>query len=176
MLQLIPAQDAKEKWIQDYKESFNNASFPGGAGLSEYESIDAWKQDIQSNATLPENSTGKVRSTTFFLMEADILIGMVDIRHFLNDYLLKYGGNIGYSVRKEYRNKGYAKTMLKLALQKCETYGIDKVLITCDNDNIASSKVIEACGGILENIIRNDTEGIREINKGGASSTLFQSS
>ena len=50
--------------------------------------------------------------------------------------------------------------MLKLALQKCETYGIDKVLITCDNDNIASSKVIEACGGILENIIRNDTLGL----------------
>lgn len=79
------------------------------------------------------------------------IIGMIDIRHILNDFLLKSGGHIGYSVRKSERNKGYAKKMLSLALKKCSEFGIENVLVTCSKDNIASVKTILANGGILEN-------------------------
>lgn len=78
---------------------------------------------------------------------------MIDIRHRLNEFLLNFGGNIGYSVRKSERRKGYATEMLKLALKKCIELNIKKVLITCNKDNIGSAKTIISNGGILENEI-----------------------
>jgi len=71
-------------------------------------------------------------------------------------YLVDFGGHLGYSVRPSERRKGYAKTMLKAALDICKNNGIEKVLITCLEDNIASAKTIESCGGILEQIIYDD--------------------
>ena len=79
------------------------------------------------------------------------LIGMIDIRHRLNDYLLNFGGHIGYSIRKSERQQGYATEMLSLALIECLKVNIKKVLITCDKDNVASVKTIIRNGGILEN-------------------------
>ena len=72
------------------------------------------------------------------------------------DYLLNYGGHIGYSVRKSERNKGYAKSMLKYASSFLFSLGLDKILVTCDHENIASKKTIESCGGVLENIVKED--------------------
>ena len=80
------------------------------------------------------------------------ILGMIDIRHCLNDFLLQAGGHIGCGVRKFERKKGYAKQMIKLALEKCKKLKIEKVLITCNEDNIASEKSIISCGGILEDI------------------------
>ena len=72
------------------------------------------------------------------------------------DYLLNYGGHIGYSVRKSERNKGYANSMLKYACSFLFSLALDKVLVTCDHENIASKKSIESCGGVLENIVKED--------------------
>ena len=81
---------------------------------------------------------------------------MIDIRHRLNDYLLNFGGHIGYSVRKSERQKGYATEMLNLALKECVNLGIKKVLITCDKNNVASAKTIINNGGKLENEIAKE--------------------
>ena len=86
------------------------------------------------------------------------VLGMIDIRHYLNEYLTQVGGNIGYSVRKTERNKGYAKQMFKLALEKCKGLKIKKVLITCDEDNIASEKVILSANAKFEDIRNIDGE------------------
>lgn len=74
----------------------------------------------------------------------------------MNEYLLSYGGHIGYSVRRSERKKGYATEMLKLALKECEGLGITKVLLTCDKDNIASAKTIIKNEGILENEVQEE--------------------
>ena len=76
---------------------------------------------------------------------------MIDIRHRLNEYLLQFGGNIGYSVRPSQRRKGYATEMLALALEECRKLGIDRALVTCDKTNIGSAKTIQKNGGVLEN-------------------------
>jgi len=110
-----------------------------------------------SEATVPE---GLVPSSTYLgVREKDnYIIGMIDIRHYLNDFLKQFGGNIGYGVRKTEKNKGYAKQMLKLALEKCKELKIKKVLITCDEDNIASEKVILSANAKFEDIRNIDGE------------------
>lgn len=97
-----------------------------------------------------------VPQTTYWLIDGDNLIGQVDIRHYLNENLLLHGGNIGYGIRTPYQNKGYGTKMLELALKKCKLLKLDKVLITCIENNIASAKVIEKNGGVLENKINMD--------------------
>lgn len=81
------------------------------------------------------------------------LVGMIQVRHYFNEYLEKYAGHIGYSVRPDERRKGYAKEMLKMALPLCRELDIDKVLISCIDGNIASEKTILANGGIYESTV-----------------------
>ena len=98
-----------------------------------------------------------VPATTLLAVDDnDKLIGMIDIRHRLNDYLLQFGGHIGYSVRKSERCKGYATEMLKMSLRVVKELGLDKVLITCNKDNIPSFRVIHKNGGELENEVNNN--------------------
>jgi len=78
------------------------------------------------------------------------VIGAVNIRHRLNDYLLKIDGYIGGAIRPSYRGKGYGSVMLALALEVTKNMGMKKVLITCNKDNIVSEKTIIKNGGIFE--------------------------
>jgi predicted acetyltransferase len=94
-----------------------------------------------------------VPTTKFFLLEegSPKILGVIDVRHRLNDYLLNNpGGHIGYAVAPSERRKGYATEQLRLALEKCREMGIGPVLITCHKENIASVKVIQKNGGVLE--------------------------
>ena len=148
--------------IIKYKEESlkKNPLINGAAGLNNFSSIEDWLEELKkrsSEATVPE---GLVPSSTYLgVREKDnYIVGMIDIRHYLNEYLTQVGGHIGYGVRKTERNKGYAKQMLKLALEKCKELKIKKVLITCDEDNIASEKVILSANVKLEDIRNIDGE------------------
>ena len=88
--------------------------------------------------------------------ENNRLLGLLQIRLELKGYLIDFGGHIGYCVRPSERRKGYAKSMLHQALDICRTMGLDKVMITCLEDNIGSARTIEACGGIFEKIVYDD--------------------
>ena len=81
------------------------------------------------------------------------LVGIIELRHELTDFLLKHGGNIGYSIHPEERKKGYGTEMLRLMLIKCKEHNKKKVLLTCDKENIASAKIMIANGAVLENEI-----------------------
>jgi predicted acetyltransferase len=80
----------------------------------------------------------------------DHVVGRISLRHALTPWLLEVGGHIGYAVRPSARGRGYATRALALMLPVAAAHGIDPVLITCDDTNVASRKVIEANGGVLE--------------------------
>lgn len=82
------------------------------------------------------------------------LVGRVSIRHELNEYLSDFGGHIGYGVRPRHRRRGYATEILRQALVVARAEGVDRVLLTCDDDNIASAAVVERAGGTFDDVRR----------------------
>lgn len=101
-----------------------------------------------------------VPTSTFFCLDTDrdIFVGAVNIRHFLGPDNCHTGGHIGDGIRPSERRKGYATAMIGLALEKCRELGMNKVLMTCDKDNIASAKSIINNGGVFEREIFDDGE------------------
>jgi predicted acetyltransferase len=93
---------------------------------------------------------GFVASTEYWWVEGASFIGRIDIRHRLTDSLKKFGGHIGYEIRKSERKKGHATNMLKAVLPKAYELGIKEALITCDSTNLSSEKVILSAGGIFQ--------------------------
>ena len=98
---------------------------------------------------------GWVPTNTFWLTNMnDEILGVVRIRTSLNhEFVRKFAGHIGYDISPLSRRRGYGMTLLKLALEKAAMINLDKVLITCDDDNIASTKINENNGGIFESKI-----------------------
>lgn len=84
------------------------------------------------------------------------IIGRSEIRHRLNRELEIIGGHIGADIRRSERKKGFGTLILKLTLEKAKELGIEKVLLTCDRNNIASAKTIEKCGGVFDKEMFHD--------------------
>jgi predicted acetyltransferase len=93
-----------------------------------------------------------VPCTTLWWVDGEEYLGRLAIRHVLNDFLLDVGGHIGYDVRPTRRREGHATAMLRQALPWARDLGIDTALVTCDDDNVGSIRVIEAAGGVLEDV------------------------
>jgi predicted acetyltransferase len=96
-----------------------------------------------------------VHATTLWWVEGRTYLGRLSIRHTLNQSLRTLGGHIGYSVRPSARRRGHATAMLTAALPYAHRLGIDPALVTCDDDNVASRKVIEASGGVPDEPYEN---------------------
>lgn len=154
LMLVLPTEQHKQA-VWDYREEFlrNQDSMDGTGGLANAQSFEEWYQNNVNNRSGETVREGLVPATTFLGVEKESgkLVGMIDIRHRLNEYLLQFGGNIGYSVRPSQRRKGYATEMLALALEECRKLGLDRALVTCDKTNIGSAKTIQKNGGVLEN-------------------------
>ena len=135
-----------DEWKLDHEVNQTNHS-PWAIFKNDYHDFDYYLDNLE----IREPKDGKVPDSVFFLLdvERDILLGAVNIRHYLNDYLLKFGGHIGDGIRPSERRKGYAKKMLEHGLHLCRDRGLDEVILGCYKDNIGSKKTIEANSGIL---------------------------
>ena len=149
--------------IQAYRSEFSpEMSMDGSGGLRDCERTEEWLQKVElfkDPNTVPKD---KVQATQYiYVREQDQkVVGVLQIRHYLNELLATWGGHIGYSVAPSERRRGYATEMLALALQKCKELGISRVLITCFPENEGSRRTILKNGGVYESTIYID-----ELNK-----------
>lgn len=138
----------------EYKnEHFNNGEkeLHGSALLDslEYEDWFELTEENSKEETVHENWV--VSDTYFVVRKPDSrIIGMVDIRHYLNGFLAQVGGHIGYGVRPSERKKGYGTEILRMALDHAKGLGLHRVMLGCFKDNKPSSKTILSCGGKKE--------------------------
>ena len=147
---LVTPTKEHESQVMGFREEMlkNNEGFCGCSGLNRVSSYDEWL-DFEGRF----ERLGWTPSATYLgiRLSDGLLVGMIDLRHELSGFLLKYNGQVGYSVRPSERGKGYAVQMLRLVLNEAENFGYKKILVCCNKANIRSAKVIQKCGGVLEN-------------------------
>ncbi len=154
MRMVRPSVEWKNEHEDYIKEWGEPRMTPSSFNLAGYENYDAYLEARQ----IRDNGDQKtVPSTNYFLVdENDRVLAMVDIRHNLMDYLFNVGGHIGYSVRPAERRKGHATRILAEALRKCDELGIQRVLVTCNDDNIGSAKTIIKNGGVEDKSFKEE--------------------
>lgn len=153
-----------EKQILDYREAFLAAgnSMDGCGNLRRFDRVEdwlAWVEATKRPETTPEDL---IPSTQLIAVrETDgAVVGMLQIRHTLNDYTAQYAGHIGYSVRPDERRKGYATRMLRDALPLCRELELRRVLVLCRVENEASRRVILKNGGVYEGTVREPRRNV----------------
>ena len=159
---VLPTIDYKEQaigYINEFKEYDSEVN--GSGALDDYlmeSTYEEWLKKVVADMDTANIPKPRVPALTYFYVreEDNRIVGMVNIRLALNDFLRTEGGHIGYSVRPTERKKGYATSMLQEAVAVCNTIGINDVLVTCDKVNAASAKVIQNCGGELEEEFYSD--------------------
>lgn len=154
---LVRPTEVQLEKVRAYRQAFLDAgdSLDGTGPLRRCEDPKEWLRQVrlmEDPATVPE---GRVLATQYLCVreEDGTVLGMLQLRHYLNEYLEKYAGHIGYSVRPDERRKGVAKWMLREALPICRELGLERVMISCLTDNEASRRTILANGGVYENTV-----------------------
>lgn len=122
---------------------------------TDFEGMIAWLRNAAAGKDLP---SGWVPHSTFWLInQTNKVLGVVNIRHQLTEFLLQEGGHVGYGIRPTERRKGYATKLLALSLVEARALGIQRVLVTCDDDNIGSERTILNNGGVPDKNYTNDS-------------------
>ncbi len=151
---ILPNKEFAGSYIKGEKEYVNEKNRVAASGaelLKTVKDFPVYKQRINWDRKGIKLKKNWVPSTLYWAVVGDKFVGRLSLRHKLNKHLRDVGGHIGYSVVPSQRRKGYATEMLRLSLKKAKQLGFKKVLVTCDEDNIPSRKVIEHNDGILEN-------------------------
>lgn len=155
----ITLKDQYEKYIKEWEDAGEKiVPYASRRHRENYlQLLNHW--DIMETDKVREDSL--VPSTLYFLVDEDNKIyGAIDLRHELNEYLLKVGGHIGYGIRPSERRKGYATRILSLGIEKAKKIGLTKVLVTCNKENLGSAGAIKNNHGRLENEFKEENGNI----------------
>jgi predicted acetyltransferase len=156
---VVPAIDLYDSWAACVAE-FGGAHLDG-ASIPDEEAADVSEEACarlvaktarDRDLSIPP-SPGRVHASAFWITEGSEVVGFIQLRHALNEFLENVGGHIGYSVRPSARRRGHAARALGLVLDEARGLGLERVLLTCDDANEASARTIEAQGGELQDVI-----------------------
>ena len=153
---LIKPKISDKDEMENFKNEFlanNENSMPGSSDFVNFDDYKKWLKHTRAyekSSTVPVE--GHVPATTYLLKRKTDkkILGILQIRHSLNDFLKQFGGNFGGSIRPTERNKGYSAKMINLGLKKAKSLGLNRILITCLSTNFSSAKSIEKAGGKFE--------------------------
>ena len=149
-----PREDEEEEFLRAHRATSPEVPsflhyYQEGMAFGRYLEV-LFEQEQGINPPSPRH----VPSTFLFAFVGGRIVGRVTIRHWLNELLEREGGHIGYVVVPEFRRRGYATAILRLALGIArERCGVDRFLVTCDDDNVGSIRTIEKNGGIFERVV-----------------------
>ena len=159
MIQLVEPSDL---YLKSYIEAYDEykAHHVTAHAFDDARAYDVFEKfnDYKNEHNLKPNRVG---ADYYWLVDdaRSYFIGQISVRHRLTDSLIRYGGHIGYGVRYSEWNRGYGTLMLRLALEKAKELGLERVLVTCDDDNFASARVMEKNGFVLQDKLVNGEEG-----------------
>ncbi|OGI95844.1 hypothetical protein A2917_01160 [Candidatus Nomurabacteria bacterium RIFCSPLOWO2_01_FULL_42_17] len=148
-----PSLVYKDSFIEaakEFEDAGENIYMRGSKPNDDFNQLLIKIKEREEGANLPAD---RVPQTELWFVSGGEFIGWTKIRHKTNEKLLQEGGHIGYSIRPSKRKMGFGNKILNLALQEAEKLGMEKVLVTCDDDNEGSARIIENNGGVLENKI-----------------------
>ena len=136
--------------VPEYENGFYNPA--SEEDLINETIFQAWLKRKYEESNSINLEEGCVPQTIYWVMNGDKIVGVGKLRHYLNEKLLKSGGHIGLGILSEFRDKGVGTEALKFLIREAETLGIENILLTNDEDNYASRKIVEKCGGVLDSI------------------------
>ncbi len=159
---IAPTVRLHAAWLSAHRE-WGPGLHEDGFGLWASDEVDspdgfaAWVRRLNDQADPAKPlDAGRVRCTYRWIVEGDQVLGAITLRHELNDIALRVIGHVGYGIRPSARGRGLATWALGRMLGEARTLGLDRVLVTCEADNVASARTIERNGGALEGV--RDTE------------------
>lgn len=156
---VLPAEESRDDELSFYDEFENNRE--ACIGYGGYKDFDAWLTGMNNRHTGKNLPRGYVRENLYLCYnEKGEMIGVFSLKFELTEFLLNYGGHIGYAVRPSMRNRGLATEILAEGLEISKNFGFEKVLLVCDEDNYPSEKVIIKNGGVFENKLYDDDEKV----------------
>lgn len=157
----IDRKEAAIEYIEEHKKF--NSKISGSGSLDKYaDNYVEWLNYIELFKHQDTCPTDYCPGYTYFLIREndDKIIGMINLRWNLNEWMINYGGNIGYGIRPTERKKGYNKINLYLCLLKAKEFGLNKVLLTVHDNNPGSYKTILSLGGVFENKVLKKGENV----------------
>ncbi len=149
---VVPSPDLKDAFlamVADFQAAGELDRLGRAAALAP-EDFDAFLRLLADRARGVNLPIGFVPEDTYWLvLDRAAVLGTTGLRHYLTPTLEDVGGHIGYSIRPSERRKGYGTRILALVLERARARGLDRVLVTCDTDNLGSARIIEKNGGVL---------------------------
>ncbi|MFZ5849483.1 MAG: GNAT family N-acetyltransferase [Actinomycetota bacterium] len=155
-----PSERLHVSWLESRDEWGRGVHQPGTGlwladdlDLDSAEGFSTWLARLrrESDTSVPPDP-GKVHASYWWIVEGERYLGAITLRYDLNEYLLQVGGHIGFGIRPSARRRGLARWALRAVLPRARALGLDRVLVTCDDDNVASARTIESNGGVLEDV------------------------
>ena len=159
MIDLILPTELNRADVLGFYDEFEKS---GGTciGFANHNDYDLWLQGMRNRKDAKNLPDGYVRENFYLCYQDGEMVGVFSLKFELTDFLLNFGGHVGYAVRPSRRCKGIATEILRTGLDYAKSFGFDRVLAVCDEDNYASEKVILRNGGVFENKLFDPDENV----------------